>query len=139
MSALPSRVAGVTGGYRNAAGVTKELNFLLYLIYINLDLVACGLLATVKNNTSLYSLSPVSLLPFSLNSLALILPEMALPNLSDKVSVLTWLEPATGADIADQADHSPPPEAFFPWRPGCATFPAVPSPHPWLVPCLLTC
>ena len=82
--------------------MTKELNFLLYLIYINLDLVACGLLATVKNNTSLYSLTPVSLLPFSLNSLALILPEMALPNLRDKVSVLTWLEPATAAD-KDQA------------------------------------
>lgn len=62
---------------QNVAGVTEELNFLLYLIYINLDLVACGLLATVKDNTSLYSLTPVSLLPFSLNSLALILPEMA--------------------------------------------------------------
>ena len=86
--------------------MTKELNFLLYLIYINLDLVACGLLATVKNNTSLYLLTPVSLLPFSLNSLALILPEMALPNLRDKVSVLTWLEPATGADKADQAEDS---------------------------------
>lgn len=77
ISALPSRVAGVTGGYGNVAGVTKEANFLLYVIYINLDLVACGLLATVKDTTSLYSLTPISLLPFSLNSLALILPEMA--------------------------------------------------------------
>lgn len=41
ISALPSRVAGVTtGGYGNVAGVTKEPNFLLYVIYINLDLVA---------------------------------------------------------------------------------------------------
>lgn len=31
----------------------------------------------MKDTTSLYSLTPISLLPFSLNSLALILPEMA--------------------------------------------------------------
>ena len=60
-----------------------------------------------------------------------------LPDLRDKVSVLTRLEPA--AERADQAAHSPFPDTFLPWPPGCATFPAVPPSHRWPVPCLPTC